>query len=106
MGALVGTGAFPPAGPARMRVARPEPASTLPQHACANKRHRADRECGRRTVPEVTFDVDGAVIDLDPSRWSWIMQRPLAVGRRIESGGYPAQRADPCIQSIHLYVYT
>ena len=63
--------------PARTHDARPELAGALPQHVCANKRHRADRECCRRTVPEVTVDVDGVVVDLDPSRRRRCVRRPL-----------------------------
>jgi hypothetical protein len=80
---------------------RPGLAADFPQRARADRWHRAGRECGWRAEPEVTVDVDGVVVVLDPSRRSWIVQRPLAVGRRLESAGYPAQRADPCIQSIH-----
>ena len=30
--------------------------------------HRAGRCCGRHTVPEVTVDVDGVVVELEPRR--------------------------------------
>jgi hypothetical protein len=30
--------------------------------------HRAGRDCGRHSVPEVTVDVDGIVVELEPRR--------------------------------------
>ncbi len=45
----------------------------------------------------MTVDVDGVVVDLEQSEMKRVA--PTAVGRRLESEGYPAQRAAPCIQA-------
>ena len=55
--------------PTRVRVHRPEPSCIRPPRWCAAGWHRADRDRGRHPVPEVTVDVDGVVVDLEPSRW-------------------------------------
>ena len=88
-----GSGPWPRAG--LVRVHGPGPESGAP--AARDTRMRAGAAAAAAAASRRSSETPGGVV-LAAVRRQWCFRR-LPARTQIESGGYPARRADPCIRS-------